>query len=219
MQKEKKKAASEGKKYEDAVRDCLLRAGLQVPNTAGSSNGPDITVELVGGGTVCIEVKSRNATEGGQRTLKPAEGKLSVDGEILWDGKLPSFLKGDVTEETWKAEKASFPGRRFQRAATAVGTFYREKGSAYIQIQGKGLYHTGEDVLKLGVPEFSSAGTNLRIRCKQFGKGPVPKAVMSALVFKRRTLQTSTLDLDSMPDAALLCAFHAPLERSTEKTN
>jgi hypothetical protein len=206
VQPTKKKAAFEGKKYEDAVRACLLRAGLQVPATAGSTNGPDVTVALAGGGKVCIEVKSRRATEGGQRTLKPAEDRLVADGDVLWDGKLPSFLKGDASEETWKLEKASFPGLYFARPATAVGAFYREKGSAYIQIQGKGLYHTGEDVLKLGVPEFS-ATTRLRIRCKQFDKSPVPKAVMSSLVFSRKMVQPSTLDLETMSDAALTAAF------------
>jgi len=202
----KKKSAFEGKRYEDAVRACLLRAGLQVPETAGSSNRPDVTVVLPGGGRVCIELKNRRACEGGQRSLKVSGDHLEIDGEILWEGKVPAFLCGDTSVDKWQAEKASFKGRYFPRDVHAVGTFYREKGSAYIQVQGKGLYHTGEDPLGLGVPRFA-ADTKLRVRCKQFGRTSIPSAVMTSLVFARKTLAPSTLDLETMPESALLCSF------------
>jgi len=207
MQCDKKKSAVEGKKYENVVRDRLLSAGILVPETAGSSNRPDVSVLKADGGVVvCIELKNRRTCEGGQQALKVVDGKITVDKEVLWGGSIPSFLKGDKSIETWMAEKANFKGHYLEKNANSVADYYKAKGSAYIQIEGKGLYHTGEDPLRFGVPKFE-ATTRLRVRCKQFTSSCIPAAVMSSLVYSRRTLVSSTKDLDKMTNEQLRSLF------------
>jgi hypothetical protein len=209
MQCVKKKSAVEGKRYENVVRDRLLSAAILVPETAGSSNRPDVSVVKADGGVVVsIEIKNRRTCEGGQQALKPVDGKITVDGTVLWGGITPSFLKGDKSMETWMAEKANFKGQYFEKNLHSVADYYRAKGSAYMQIEGKGLYHTGIDPLEIGVPLFQAA-TRLRVRCKQFGRTSIPSAVMSSLVYSRRTLLPSTRDLDKMTDDELRSLFPA----------
>jgi len=45
-----------------------------------------------------------------------------------------------------------------------VTEFYKGKGNSYIQLKGKGLYHLGEDILNLGVPQFDASNCNIQVR-------------------------------------------------------
>lgn len=83
----------------------------------------------------------------------------------FWDGKLPSFTQGDITWEQWSQERSNFPDQYLECPEDTIRNLYRRKGCHYIQIDGKGLYHLGDDPLGLGVPSFSCP-QRLRIRCK-----------------------------------------------------
>ena len=69
---------------------------------------------------------------------------------------------------------------------------------AYIQIENKGLYHTGEDPLNLGVPYFSCEETNLRIRSTKHKKNGICTDVTAALQYNKRRLVKSLFSLDGI---------------------
>jgi|GEM_PF-6438806 len=187
--------ATSGKAYEDRIRNILIGLGENVPPTAGSARGPDIKI-CREPNDISIEVKSGEAKEGGQFTVPIVDGKLVFNNKILWEGNIPSFLSGDKTKETWLKEKHIFRNDRIELDdRTVIAKYYKDKGSSYIQVEHKGLYHTGEDPLKLGAPLFE-ADTTLRIRCKQHTSSSVPGSVMASLEFDRVSLKKSPINLE-----------------------
>lgn len=192
-------AAKQGKKYENVIRDIFEGLGEKVLETAGSSRRPDVTI-IRGDTKVSFEAKSGNATEAGQQKVSLVNGHLEFKNEIMWEGRVPAFLKGDKTKDIWLAEKMNFGTKYIPiEDRSVVSKYYKDKGSAYIQVQHKGLYHTGEDVLSLGVPLFE-ADTKWRVRCKQHTGSSVPGSVMASLVFDRDTLKKSNKNLEWWQD-------------------
>jgi len=187
-----------GKNCEVRVRNMFRQRGIDtLDQTAGSTNAQDVVL-VVRGQRYGVEVKSKNASEGGQKMFQYVEDRLVLDDEFFssligdyvpFKGKVPSFLKGDKTIETWIVEKGMFKGEYVSVEDDAVTRYYAKKGSSYIFIESKGLYHTGEDPCEFGVPEFRGV-TRMRIRCKQHGKSSVPGSVMASLVFKHPTEQS-----------------------------
>lgn len=111
----------------------------------------------------------------------------------LWDGKIPSFLTGDKSPDTWLAEKPLFKGIYIDALPSAVADYYRAKGTLYIQIEGRGLYHTGEDVMGWGVPKFEPS-CRVRIRLKQHGSGSVPQDCQACFTYDGKSLPPSPYD-------------------------
>ena len=87
----------------------------------------------------------------------------------LFNGKIPPFMLRDITHEEWiliKKETADFNDTYIDCPPTTIQQLYREKGCKYIQVSdGYGLYHLGEDLCELNVPEFVCE-QRLRIRTK-----------------------------------------------------
>lgn len=77
--------------------------------------------------------------------------------------------------------------------------YYKGKGVHYIQIEKYGLYHTGNDILNLGVPIFY-CNQVLRIRTSKHKKkvagGRVPTDVVGDINYDKKTLIKSMYDLD-----------------------
>jgi hypothetical protein len=191
--------AKRGKKYENVIHDILVHLGETVLPPAGSTRNPDVPI-LRGNTRISFEAKSGGATEGGQKNIPLMNGQLEFENKILWEGKVPSFLTGDKTKETWLKEKESFKDIYIPiDDLSIVSKYYKDKGSSYIQVEHKGLYHTGEDLLGLGVPLFE-ANTRWRIRCKQHTSSKVPGSVMASLVFDRETLKRSNRNLEWWKD-------------------
>lgn len=192
-----------GRSYEIRVRNAFRQHGIEtLEQTAGATKANDVTI-IVNGEHYGVEVKTKNASEGGQRVFQLQDDRLVMDdtffGSLInnhlpFEGRIPSFLRGDKTFETWIIEKRHFEGEYIPVEDDAVRRYYANKGSTYIYIQSMGLYHTGEDPCLFGVPEFRSK-TRVRIRCKQHGKSSVPGSVMASLVFKH-TLEKSSFILD-----------------------
>lgn len=187
---------------------CLALNGIPLRvlgTTAGATSGDDIRFE-VDNKTIGLECKTKGGFEGGGTKMVLVDGKLCVkqDGllkKLLGDyvpykGCVPSFMMGDKTPETWKSEKEIFRDLYVDVPSYSVADYYRIKGSSYIQIEGKGLYHTGIDVLDLGVPLFD-VQTRLRIRTSKHinRKTGVPTDVTLALSFKRTSLSPSPVCL------------------------
>jgi hypothetical protein len=193
--------------YDIENGDCLCAFDAV---SAGAEESIDITFHFRGD-SYGLEAKTLNASEGGQRKFYLKEGVLELPNDDrtrihrallppdfkLWEGRVPSFVKGDRTQETWNKEAASFRDVYVNADNTAVAKFYKEKGTHYIQIEGKGLYHTGEDPCNFGVPLFSCS-TRLRIRCKRH-KGSIPGTVMAALNYNKNTLPKTPFCLINGP--------------------
>lgn len=175
--------------------------------TAGATKESDIRIsieeKLYG-----IEIKDKKAFEGGQKRMSPGEQGLIIPEDCLhkeclgqyipFQARIPSFLKGDKRPEQWVAEKHLFVDEYIPVDTKKVTEYYRRKGESYIQVEGKGLYHLGTDVLGCGVPEFSCA-TQLRIRCKCHKSTPMHRSIMTSFIYKKDTLIPSPYDLVTNP--------------------
>ncbi len=185
------------------------------------SNTPseeDDAVIMWKGKKVSIEAKNLGTSEGGQRAFVLTNDKLMIPdiprnrihraclppNFLPFEGRIPSFKKGDISHDTWEKEKEFFRDQRIRCSPTAIAEYYKMKGSSYIQIQGMGLYHTGEDVCGWGVPLFQCP-TQVRIRCKTH-RGHTPTTVQAALNFNRQRLQPSPF-----------CLFKGPLPQNIMK--
>lgn len=178
--------------------------------TGGSTPNPDIQLYM-GNIQIRIEIKNKNGFEGGGKAMKIINNQLKcpdgtlhndvLDGRTPWSGNIPSFLKGDKSLHTWYREKQNFRDEYYRILPNVISVYYKSKGVDYIQVEGKGLYHTGNDVLCLGVPLFECRA-RIRIRCKQHGKTPMPSSVQAVFTFDQRSLEMSTYDIDNkLPSA------------------
>jgi hypothetical protein len=172
-------------------------------STASGGHGQDIQFR-VADITVNLECKDQGAFEGGGKTYKNVENVLVIPEECLhkrllgdyrpFEGRIPSFLKGDKTLATWEAEKHLFKDEYKEAPDTTVATYYRSKGIHYIQFEQKGLYTTGHDILELGVPLFKCE-TRFRIRCKRHRSSTMPSSVQASLTYTKKSIAPSPFDL------------------------
>jgi hypothetical protein len=206
-----------GLAYEDTIRTALKtiqynNISLVVPETsAGAGHGQDITVDA-NGVAVKIECKDKGAFEGGGKVYKVVGDALAIEDDCLhktlltdyipFKGRIPSFLKGDKSLSMWTAEKDQFKDEHVEAASTVIADYYKAKGTHYIQVEGKGLYTTGNDILGLGVPIFSCE-TTIRIRCKRHTSSTMPSSVQAALTYKKNTLAASSFNLQATLPATL----------------
>jgi hypothetical protein len=185
--------------------------------TAGAGHGHDVQF-TVADLTVFIECKDKGAFEGGGKRFKNIDGVLTIPEDCIhktlvgahvpFGGKIPFFLKwgkpvahdaiaaaavAAAAATTWFAEKDQFNDEYIDLAPTTVADYYKAKGVHYIQVDTKGLYTTGLDILELGVPVFSCP-TRVRIRCK-IHSGKIPTSVQAGFVYNRRLLASSPLDI------------------------
>ncbi len=151
-----------------------------------------------------FEAKTKGATEGGGCTMSLKDGAFQLPEQSvlrgffpsdfqLWDGKIPSFLTGDKSEATWLAEKDFFKGIYLPASPSAVAEYYRAKGTMYMQIEGKGIYHTGDDRMGWGVPKFEPE-CRVRIRLKQHHSGSVPQDCQACFNYNGKTLPPTPYD-------------------------
>lgn len=170
--------------------------------TGGATKRPDIQY-TIGDKRVVLEVKNKNSFEGGGQVMKVRNGILTLpcgslhsqclpEGYTPWGGKIPSFH----SVEKWQKEKKMFKDEYLPVENDMVSEYYRKKGVDYIQIEGKGLYHTGTDILQFGVPSFECP-TRLRIRCKQHSSSPLPGSIQSSFVFRGSKIIPSPYDLSN----------------------
>ena len=202
-----------GKLYETVVKEIMQKImfnGVRIvvdDITAGAGSGKDIKFKCEER-DLSIEIKNGGAFEGGGTTLKHNGDKWVITEECYlktlmgehnpFGGKKPGCLNGDITSAKWKEEKSQFVDEYIDQLPTAISEYYRLKGDSYIQIKGKGLYHTGEDPLVLGVPLFT-VPTRLRTRMTKHmhKKHKVPTDVTAALVFYRKNLIKSPYCLET----------------------
>ena len=202
--------------YEKCVSDSLSTLSFYgkpiiiAPTTAGATGDSDIRFSI-DASSYSIEVKDKKAFEGGQKRMLPGDNGLIIPEECLhkecmgsyipFQGNIPSFLKGDRRPEQWASEKHMFVDEYIPVDNQKVTEYYRRKGESYIQVEDKGLYHLGYDVLQLGVPEFA-CDTKLRIRCKCHSSEPMVRSIMTSFYYDKKTLTPSPFDLVTNPPPA-----------------
>jgi hypothetical protein len=125
-----------GIQYEKKIID-LLKPLYHIIGTGGSTRQPDIQVQTNDSTIVRIEIKNKNAFEGGGKVMKLINGKLkcpsdSLHHEILydyipWNGRIPSFMFGDCSLSTWQKEKHLFPDIRIQTSPDVIRKYYQQQ--------------------------------------------------------------------------------------------
>jgi hypothetical protein len=123
-------------------------------------------------------------------------------GKSLFNGKLPPFMERTMTHPEWvaiKSEDTDFKDHYIPDIpSTTIADLYKKKGCSYLQVDSKGLYHTGEDRCHFGVPLFELP-QRLRIRIKIHGTNPFKASVtVAAQPVNLATLVPSPFSLDSL---------------------
>lgn len=157
---------------------------------AGSGAGIDIKLNWLSTGDIGVEAKrptpdwmqmkliaGLNGTYVGVAGGKIPEASRLIFNQVLsaltlFGGKTPPFLLGDITYSDWtklKATSSDFKDVYIPCGSDTIAALYKAKGCQYIQIAGKGLYHTGIDVCGFGVPAFV-CDQQVRIRIKVHGR-------------------------------------------------
>lgn len=183
--------------------------------TAGGGRGNDGPFKISGlDFSSALEIKNKGGFEGGGRIMKLIDRKLSVkDKDSIharllaeyhpFGGAIPSFLCGDKSRETWDAERQTFRDDKYEIPIDSIRRYYQAKGNSYIQIEKKGLYHLGTDVLNLGVPLFDGK-CSMRIRTSKHidRKTGVPTDIQASFTFNRKSIAVSPYDLmECLPEA------------------
>jgi hypothetical protein len=153
---------------------------------AGSGAGIDIKLNWRSVGDIGVEAKRPTPDWMQMKLIKSADGSYVgvAGGKIpeasrlifnavlasltLFGGKTPPFLLGDITYSDWtklKAASTDFKDVYIPCGSDTIAALYKAKGCQYIQVAGKGLYHTGIDVCDFGVPAFV-CDQQLRVRIK-----------------------------------------------------
>ena len=203
-----------GKAYQHSTAEMLTKTSIDgklctVKEVSGSESGPDIIVEATICGDIGIEVKDEGAFEGGSskmeydyklKRLTFPHSKLHqrcLGDEILYGGKNLPWYEGNCNEKLSDEFKNDI---RRELPTNTMSEYYKDKGVYYIQVQGYGLYHTGEDILNLGVP-FFECHQYLRIRTSKHKKKlpngvRIPTDVVGDINYNKRTLKRSAYNLD-----------------------
>lgn len=159
---------------------------VHVGATAGGGHGIDIPT-TIGGIPIGFEAGT-NKFEGGGCTLR------LVDRVLVVPESHPLLRTLMGTHRPWGVApslEAKCPEDHFPVPSDSVARYYSEKGCHYFSLAKKGLYHTGNDVLNLGVPFLDLPGTYLRSRVTKHMKNGKPTDYTTALVFPLAKLAPS----------------------------
>lgn len=173
-----------------------------IKEVEGAKSGPDIRLNNIG-----IECKNKGAFEGGSKKMTH-DGKRLIftdfdsihskilDNLIIYQGLNLPWYEGKKSDNDWNKVKLIFePDVYIEANDNSISEYYKNVGTFYIQIEEMGLFHTGDDVLKIGVPYFQCP-IKLRIRTSKHKKKGIPTDVTGALIYNKLTLKKSPYSLD-----------------------
>jgi len=107
--------------------------------------------------------------------------------------KIPVLVREQLVREGYQSKIQSF----YTIPLDSWKQFYRTKGSSYLQIGDKGLFHFGENPLNLPIPEITGT-LSLEVRLGAAGTGGKPFArVEIRMFFKGLTCDPSPYTLDN----------------------
>jgi hypothetical protein len=189
--------SANGKHYENTCYENIKHSPKITGQGGGSSHKPDIYTQ-----NGHIECKPENSPDWGQCILK-WEDERWVPTNLLFQKymdqvkfKPPPFLSNKITYSEWIKIKHDYNDEYLDVGEREIQDFYKNKGCAYIQIKGRGLYHLGEDPLEWGVPEFF-VKQRMRIRVKVHSRSDSNLSVTAAFQpLDIKTLEPSEYSLD-----------------------
>jgi hypothetical protein len=203
-----------GAAYEEQCHNTLKNLIIhgevpQVADIATSKKGTDISITL-SGKIIGFEAKNKNAFEGGSKKLEYLEdGTLGIKNDCIHKHVLQNKVIYHTSEkfpyyfnlkqlDDWKRVESTFkPDVYFDIPSDTISGYYRSVGTHYIQIQNRGLFHTGEDVLNIGVPLFTCE-CKVRIRTSKHIKNKIPTDITAAFQFNKKTLPQTPFSLDGV---------------------
>lgn len=212
-----------GKRYQTNICDRLNHITIDgtlgvATEVKGADSGPDISYKIKDI-IVGVEVKNKGGFEGGSskmeyseelKTLHFPHSKLHqryLGGKTIYGGRNLPWYKGERTQQSYNSVSHVFDVEiRIELPETAMSEYYNNSGVHYIQIEGYGLYHTGNDILKLGVP-FFKCEQRMRIRTSKHKKplasgASIPSDVVGDINYIKKTLIRSEYDLnDNLPSS------------------
>lgn len=213
-----KNSFQSGKKYQNKIYVLLSKIQIDgktydVKEVDRAKSGPDITINHPKG-MIGIEIKNKGAFEGGAKKLVYKDNgytfaedsihKYILGDNILYDKKKLPWDDKKRTLKDWTECKSIFKNDIYIDAdKDVISIYYKNVGTYYIQIEGHGLYHTGEDILELGVPYFSCE-IKLRIRSTKHMKNNIATDITGALQFNKRTLDKSPYSLDDVLPSSMV---------------
>lgn len=230
-----------GNEYERKIHSILSRVTYNgesfiINANAGAKAGSDIVIKTAGVGEgmkqVGFEVKDAGAFEGGakkltycnvKKTLCVQENSIHKDiigDRILYGGANFPWYCDKKGVEDWKAVEDVFkPEIYIDAPSDAVANYYKRVGTHYIQIEKYGLFHTGLDILDLGVPFFTT-NIRLRIRSSKHIKNGIPTDITAALQYDKKALPKSPYSLDGLlpPSMRLVATADAGAGTEVEET-
>jgi hypothetical protein len=233
-----------------AVRSPYMESAFntQELNTLGGS-GADIDIKLNwrSEGDIGVEAKRPTPDWMQMKLYKNKEGawvgvgagkippvsktvfETIIGAANLFGGKTPTFLDHPVTHAEWtaiKKETPEFKDTYISCGNNTISQLYKAKGCQYIQVDGKGLYHTGEDTCEFGVPYFEcpqQIRIRLKVHTRSNKKGYMCLSVMAAAQpVKLKNLTASKYSLDTaakLPPSLLPFSAAAPLPSSPLSPN
>ena len=191
--------------YEKLKHITINHEPCTVEEVKGAKDGPDIILhhnDL----RIGFEIKRKTAFEGGSKKMSYngkrlifQEGSLHdylLSDRSIYEGKNLPYYEGKKTIEDYLLVKEIFDEDIYiDITNNTMANYYKRTGVYYIQIEGNGLYHTGDDILQLGVPLFV-CNQRLRIRTSKHKKKGIPTDVVGDINYDKKTLIKSPYDLD-----------------------
>lgn len=213
-----KNSFKNGKIYQNRIACKLQNISINdkrycIKEVKGAEAGADITI-LTEFGLVGIETKNKGAFEGGsvkmiydnsnKKLIFPDCNLLHqycLGEEIIYNGmNLPWYEKNRTVEDYYNVSKEFDKEIRIDISSLSMSEYYKRNNVNYIQVEGHGLYHTGNDVLNLNVPLFECK-QHLRIRTskhkKKISNKRIPTDVVGDINYDKKTLIKSVYDLDN----------------------
>ncbi len=110
-----------------------------------------------------------------------------LQNKIIFNNQKPMFFDNKITYKQWinSSDISNFEPQFFGCDDNTISQLYFLKGCNYIQISGKGLYHTGIDVCNFGVPYFKCPQKlmiKVKVHKKKNNKGFLEASVIATPV-------------------------------------
>jgi hypothetical protein len=209
-----KTSFASGKTYQEYICNRLKRIlindkSYSILQVEGAKAGADIVI-VHDDTNIGLECKNKGAFEGGAKKLyfngkkylfeENSLHQLLLGDTIIYSNINLPYYEGKKTLEDYNKVKEIFNKDIYiDIDKLAIANYYKSSNVYYIQIQGYGLYHTGNDILKLDVPLFVCSELKMRIRTsKHKTKEGIPTDVTGALQYNKKYLSKSNFDLDNI---------------------
>lgn len=203
-----KNCFSSGKSYQHHIYETLSSMTCQphhVVEVDGAKSGPDIVLH-VKDQCIGLEVKNKGGFEGGSAKMTYQGDRLRftedtihhqlLGDQLVYDGKNLPYYEGKTESTDYNEVKHIFDKEISKGVpCDTMANYYKKTGVHYIQIEGYGLYHTGNDILHLEVP-FFACEQRLRIRTSKHKKNGVPTDVVGDINYNKKTLSKSPFDIE-----------------------